>query len=202
MNSQVVESVTALLQDWKAGDQEAYQRLYSLVYDELKRQAHHYLRRERSGHTLQTTDLVHEVYLRLREVGQVDLSDHGSLLAFTASVMRRVLVDWARQRGRAKRGGDRTRVTFDEALKFAPDNYDEIVMLDDALQALEKFDSHLSQIVELRYFGGLTIEETAAELGVSIDHVKRQWRSAKRWLYRELTGTGESANGSRAMAAD
>jgi RNA polymerase sigma factor (TIGR02999 family) len=186
MKNQTSENVTALLKRWRDGEQEAYQQLYPLVYDELKRQAHHYLRRERNGHTLQTTDLVHEVYLKLQAGGQAEILDRESFFGFAAAVMRRVLVEWARRRKRTKRGGDCTRVTFDEAIKITPDNYDEIVALDDALQALAQFDAYQCRIVELRHFGGLTVKETAAVLGVSVDHVNRQWRSARLWLYREL----------------
>lgn len=186
MKNQTSENVTALLQRWRDGDQEAYQQLYPLVYDELKRQAHHYLRRERNGHTLQTTDLVHEVYLQLCVDEQPEILDRASFFGFAAAVMRRVLVEWARRRKRAKRGGAGTRVTFDETINLSPDQHGEIVALDDALQALEQFNAHQSRIVELRYFGGLTVKETADVLGVSVDHVNRQWRSARLWLYREL----------------
>ena len=186
MNNQTSENVTALLLRWQDGDQEAYQQLYPLVYDELKRQAHHYLRRERNMHTLQTTDLVHEAYLQLCSGEQAEILDRASFFGFAAAVMRRVLVEWARRRNRAKRGGAGTRVTFDEAINLTPDQHSEIVALDDALQALEQFNAHQSRIVELRYFGGLTVKETADVLGVSVDHVNRQWRSARLWLYREL----------------
>ena len=190
MINQTSENVTALLRRWRDGDQEAYQQLYPLVYDELKRQAHHYLRRERNGHTLQTTDLVHEVYLQLCGNEQAEILDRASFFGFAAAVMRRVLVDWARRRNRSKRGGAGTRVTFDETINLTPDQHGEIVVLDDALQALEQFNAHQSRIVELRYFGGLTVKETADVLGVSVDQVNRQWKSARLWLYRELNQTG------------
>ena len=186
MINQTSENVTVLLRRWRDGDQEAYQQLYPLVYDELKRQAHHYLRSERNGHTLQTTDLVHEVYLQLCADKQAEILDRASFFGFAAAVMRRVLVEWARRRNRIKRGGAGTRVTFDEAINLTPDHHGEIVALDDALQALEQFSAHQSRIVELRYFGGLTVKETADVLGVSVDQVNRQWRSARLWLYREL----------------
>ncbi len=181
------QDVTALLQAWRGGDEAALGKLMPLVHGELHRLAHRYMRRERVGHTLQTTALVNEAYLRLIDVKQVKWQDRAHFFAIAADLMRRILVDYARTRAYQKRGGDMRKVSFDEALCITPEPETDLVRLDDALKALADFDSRKAKVVELRFFGGLSVEDTAEVLKVSPDTVKRDWRLAKVWLLTELT---------------
>ena len=181
--------VTTLLRAWSRGDQRAFEQLTPLVYDELRRRAGHYLRGERQNHTLRPTALVHEVYLRLVDLDQVNWQDRTHFFALAARQMRRILVDSARARKSQKRGGGVVDVTFDEASAVAARRPD-LVALDDALTALMAQDERKARVVELRFFGGLTNEEIAAELGISTDTVTRDWQMAKLWLRRELRKAG------------
>jgi RNA polymerase sigma factor (TIGR02999 family) len=178
--------VTALLGDWGRGNQTALNRLLPLVYAELRRVAARQLRNERADHTLQPTALVHEVYIRLVDQRQVDWHNRAHFFGVAAQVMRRILVDHARRRGAGKRGDGVRCVPIDEARDVAASNEIPILALDHALDRLEQVDSELAKIVELRAFGGLTIEEAAHVLNVSPSTAKRDWRTAKAWLNREL----------------
>lgn len=182
------EEVTQLLKDGSSGDQAALDKLFPLVYDELRRLASGYMRRERANHTLQTTALVHEAYLRL--IGQRDISWKSRIhfFAVAARVMRRVLIDHARTRQYAKRGGGAIRLSLDEVAILSDERADELVALDEALNELAKLDPRQSRIVELRFFGGLTLAETAEVLKISPDTVNRDWNLAKAWLYRQVNG--------------
>ena len=181
-------AVTELLRAWSEGDDGALDRLVPLVEAELRRLARGYLGRERRGHTLQITALVNEAFLRLTDARHVRWQDRAHFLGISARLMRRVLVDYARRRGFQKRGGGAQRVTFDEGLVASPDPALDIVALDGALEALAQVDVRKSRVVELRFFGGLTVEEAAEVLNVSPDTVKRDWRLAKLWLLRALEG--------------
>lgn len=178
--------LTGLLQAWSEGDQTALDKLMPLVYAELHRIAHRYMKRENPGCTMQTTGLIHEAYLRLVEQPQVRWQNRAHFFAVAARVMRHILVDFARARHFAKRGGAARTVSFDEAAVVSPERLAEIVALDDALQSLAAIDLRKSQIVELRFFGGLSVEETAEVMKTSPRTVLREWASAKAWLYREL----------------
>jgi RNA polymerase sigma factor (TIGR02999 family) len=182
------ERVTELLRAWSDGDDAALERLMPLVEAELRRLAATYMSRERRGHTLQTTALINEAFLRLTDARSVRWQDRAHFLGIAARLMRRVLVDHARSRGYRKRGGDARRVTLDEELIASPDPALDLVALDRALDALAKTDPRKSQVIELRFFGGLSVEEAAQVLRVSPDTVKRDWRLAKLWLLRELEG--------------
>ncbi|MCG3159879.1 MAG: hypothetical protein JMDDDDMK_00904 [Acidobacteria bacterium] len=182
------QEVTKLLRAWRAGDQTALDRLLPLVYDELRRLAGHYLRGERDGHTLQSSALVHEAYLLLVEQDQIDWQSRAHFFGVAAQVMRRVLVDYARARNRDKRGGKLARVSLDEVATLAEEQAAEMVALDEALEKLARLDPRKSRVVELRFFGGLSESETAEVLGVSEPTVVRDWRAAKAWLRRELSG--------------
>jgi RNA polymerase sigma factor (TIGR02999 family) len=179
--------VTALLGDWSRGDRSALNRLLPLVYAELRRVAVRQLRKERADHTLQPTALVHEVFIRLVDQRRVDWQNRAHFFGVAATVMRRILVDHARRRGARKRGDGVRCVSIDEAQDVAAANEMPILALDRALERLETIDAELARIVELRAFGGLTIEEAAHVLGVSPSTAKRDWRTAKAWLNRELT---------------
>jgi RNA polymerase sigma factor (TIGR02999 family) len=179
---------TALLLAWNRGEPGALDALLPLVYGELRRLAAHYMKGERTGHTLQATALVNEVYLRLIEIDHVQWQNRAHFFAMAARLMRRVLVDAARSRGYLKRGGGVTMVSLDEALVVSNEPGEDLVALDDALTALAAVDSRKSDVVEMRFFGGLTIDETAEALDVSRDTVKRDWTMAKLWLLRELRG--------------
>ena len=181
-------AVTELLHAWSGGDDGALEQLLPLVEAELRRLARGYMGRERKGHTLQTTALVNEAFLRLTDARQIRWQDRGHFLGISARLMRRVLVDYARTRGYLKRGGGAERVTLHEGLVTSPDPALDLVALDRALEALARVDGRKSQIVELRFFGGLSVEETADVLHVSPDTVKRDWRLAKLLLLRELEG--------------
>jgi RNA polymerase sigma factor (TIGR02999 family) len=180
--------VTGLLLEWRGGNEDALSRLIPLVHEELHRLADRYIQRERAGHTLQATALVNEAYLRLIDAKRVQWRDRAHFLAISARLMRQVLVDYARSRGYQKRGGDAVRVTLLEEIAAVGEPDLQLVALDDALQALAKFDERKSCVVELRSFGGLSVEETAAVLHVSPDTVMRDWKLAKAWLLRELGG--------------
>jgi RNA polymerase sigma factor (TIGR02999 family) len=183
-------AVTELLRAWGDGDDGALERLTPLVEAELRRLARGYMRRERRGHTLQTSALVNEAFLRLTDARSVRWEDRAHFLGISARLMRRVLVDHARSRGYRKRGGGAQRVTLDEGLVASPEPSWDVVALDRALEALAAADARKARVIELRYFGGLSVEETAEVLDVSPDTVKRDWRLAKLWLLRELAGEG------------
>jgi RNA polymerase sigma-70 factor (ECF subfamily) len=177
--------VTGLLRAWGAGDEAALERLIPVVHQELRRVARRCMAGERAGHTLQTTALINEAYIRLLGVQHVNWQDRAHFVAVAARQMRRILVDSARARRYQKRGGGAIQVTLDEAMGLLERGRD-LVALDEALDALAKFDERKSRVIELRFFGGLSVEETAAILGVSADTVMRDWRLAKGWLRREL----------------
>jgi RNA polymerase sigma factor (TIGR02999 family) len=186
------QEVTSLLKAWSQGDASALDRLAPLLYDELRRLAHGYMRHERAGHTLQTTALVNEAYLRLVDVKQVAWQDRAHFFAVAARAMRRVLVDAARSRAAVKRGGrlepeaHSTPIDFDQFPSARSDRAAELCALDDALTTLLQMDARRAQVIELRFFGGLSVEETAEVLKVSPQTVMRDWRIARAWLAREL----------------
>jgi len=180
------QSVTVLLQAWSSGDETAFEGLIPLIYKELHRIARRYLSRERPDHTLQTTALINEAYLRLAGARTLPWQDRTHFFAIAAQVMRRILVDHARSRQNLKRGGAVRHVSLDEALTVCRERSAELVKLHDALTALSAVDPRKGQVVELRFFGGLNIEETAHVLKVSPDTVMRDWKFAKVWLLREL----------------
>jgi RNA polymerase sigma factor (TIGR02999 family) len=184
--------VTQLLLDWREGDQEALNRLIPLVHQELKRLARHYMRRERAGHTLQTSALVNEAYIQLVDYKRVQWKDRAHFLAVAAQVMRRILIDYARNRQSLKRGAEARKVSLDEAATLADERAAEMIALDEALTSLAELDPRKSQIVELRYFGGLEIEETAHVINVSPATVKREWAAARLWLHREINKSATS----------
>jgi RNA polymerase sigma factor (TIGR02999 family) len=181
-------AVTQLLRAWGNGDDGALERVTPLVEAELRRLARAYMARERRGHTLQVTALVNEAFLRLTDARSVEWQDRAHFLGISARLMRRVLVDHARSRGYRKRGGDVQRVTLDEGLITLPEPAIDLVALDRALEALAAVDLRKARVIELRFFGGSSVEETAEVLHVSPDTVKRDWRLAKLWLLRELEG--------------
>ena len=181
-------NITALLLQWGKGDVAARERLIPLVHQELHQIARRCMAGERVGHSLQATALVNEAYLRLVDGKMVAWQDRAHFLAVSARVMRRILVDHARARLAQKRGGEDARVSFDEALVVTDEPRQNFVALDDALEALAKFDERKSRVVELRFFGGLTAEETASVLNVSADTVMRDWRLARAWLQEEMRG--------------
>ena len=187
--------VTELLLAWSAGQQTALDQLVPLVHAELRRIARRYMYRERPGHTLQTTALVNEAYLRLTDARQVHWQNRAHFFAVSAQLMRRILVDFARSKNYLKRGGGAQKVTFDEALVRSPEQGQDLVALDDALTALAVIDERKSRVVELRFFGGLSVGETAEVLKISPDSVMRDWRLAKAWLAREMTATETSKRG-------
>ena len=181
------EDVTRLLADWQQGDPTALEQLIPLVYEELRRRAAAYLARERPGHTLQPTALVHETFLRLAEQRNIQWKNRSHFLGVSAQLMRLVLVDHARSRRAAKRGGGARRVTFTDELAREADGDELVVALDDALRQLEELDPRQSRVVEMRFFGGLSVEETAAALDLSPATVKREFRMARAWLRARLS---------------
>ena len=181
------QQVTQLLVAWGGGDQAALDELMPLVHEELRRLARRCMNRERPGHTLQTSALVNEAFLRLVDQKNVRWQDRTHFFGIAARLMRQILVDYARRRGYAKRGGGAQPVLLDEALIVAEERAAEVVALDDALKSLAEIDPRKSRIVELRFFGGLSIEETAEVLGVSEGTVRRDWALAKAWLYNAIT---------------
>jgi RNA polymerase sigma factor (TIGR02999 family) len=180
--------VTILLRAWHAGDEDAYRRVSSILYEELRRQAALCMRRQRPGDTLQTTALVHETFMRLAGAHQVEWHDRTHFLAVAARTMRRVLVDLARARGSAKRGARADHLPVDSGLAVAGPSPVDLIALDEALDALGTIDARKVRVIELRFFAGLTVEETADVLNVSPDTVARDWRMARTWLLRELDG--------------
>jgi len=188
------KDVTGLLVAWGAGDQAALEKLIPLVFHELRRLAKRHLGRERRGHTLQTTALVNEVYLRLVDARGVRWQDRAHFFAIASRLMRRILVDHARARNFAKRGGAARRVSLGEAALCADERSPDLIALDEALRALAAVDPRKSRVVELRFFGGMSVEETAEVLGISADTVMRDWRLAKSWLLRQIRG--EARDGS------
>jgi RNA polymerase sigma factor (TIGR02999 family) len=180
--------VTKLLGRAQAGDRASLDRLLPVVYDELRRVAENQLRRERSDHTLQATALVHEAYLRLLEQKNVDWQNRAHFFSIAAEMMRRILVNYAIGRGAQKRGLGATRLSLDDAVNFSDESDFDLVALDEALKNLEELDAAQARIVELRFFGGLTIEEVAEILQISESTVKREWRMAKAWLKANLSG--------------
>ncbi|MBL8191972.1 MAG: sigma-70 family RNA polymerase sigma factor [Acidobacteria bacterium] len=186
MSETSTPSVTQLLQAWRAGDKTALDQLLPLVQDELHRLAKRIMSRERQGHTWQTTELVNEAYLRLVNQQQVEWQDRAHFFAVASQVMRHLLVDHARERQQVKHGGGTQHLSLDDVAVIAPDRSAELLALDDALSRLAGLDQQKSRIVELRYFGGLTVEEVAEVLGIASITVKREWARAKLWLYKEL----------------
>jgi RNA polymerase sigma-70 factor, ECF subfamily len=180
------EEVTQLLGAWSEGDPAALDRLMPLVYAELRRMARRHMGPERPGHTLQTTALVHEAYLRLVNQDRVRWKDRAHFFAIAAQVMRRILVDHARKRRNPKRGGNATRLSLEQGATVSRERAAEVVALDDALNSLAAVDDRKSRVVELRFFGGMSIDETAQVLGVSPGTVMREWTLAKAWLQREV----------------
>jgi len=178
--------LTRLLEDWKQGDPAALQKLTPLIYDELRRIAHRYAKRERNGHTLQTTALVNEAYLRLAGGEKPDWQNRSHFFAVTAQVMRHILIDHARRRHYVKHGGDAQHVPIEAATLMASERARELVALDEALTEFAVLDPRKARVVELRYFGGLSLEETAEAVGLSLMTVRRDWQAAKAWLYRRL----------------
>ncbi|HTM35776.1 MAG TPA: sigma-70 family RNA polymerase sigma factor [Terriglobales bacterium] len=186
------DDVTRLLKAWSTGDQEALAKLTPLVYRQLREIARRYMAGERDGHTLQTTALVHEAYVRLVDCGKVNWQDRAHFFAVSAQLMRRILIDFARSRGYLKRGGAIPHMSLEDAPAVCDEPDVNLVALDDALKALAAIDERKSKVVELKFFGGLNVEETAEVLRISSDTVIRDWRLAKIWLLRELTRGGAS----------
>ncbi|MEP6707399.1 MAG: sigma-70 family RNA polymerase sigma factor [Pyrinomonadaceae bacterium] len=186
MGQSSTHEVTQLLIAWGSGDKAALDKLMPLIHQELRRLAHHYMSRERAGHTLQTTALVNEAYVRLVNRKEVHWQNREHFFAIAAQSMRGILVDHARSHAYAKRGGGVRNVALDEALVVSQEPAAEVVALDDALKQLEQMDPQQGRVVELRFFGGLTIEQTAEALHLSPTTIKREWKTAKAWLYHEL----------------
>lgn len=188
MKTLTADNLTGLLVEWRDGDQAALERLIPLVYDQLRRIAHRYVRQERNGHTLQTSALVNEAYLRLADQ-KVVWQNRAHFFAVTARVMRHILIDHARRRRYAKHGGDARQVSLGDAAAMSLERAAELIALEEALDELAQLDQRKSRVVELRYFGGLSLEETAEALNISLMTVRRDWRAAKAWLYRRLKET-------------
>ena len=186
MASPPPDEVAQYLTAWSSGEQSALDHLMPVVYKELHRLARQYMRRERPGHSLQTTALVNETYLRLADYTRMKWKGRAHFFGVSAQVMRRILVEHARRRRQGKRGGAVTRIPLDEAESIAPDRSTDLIELDEALQRLAVIDERKSRVVELRFFGGLSLDDTAAALNVSAPTVLRDWSTAKAWLYREL----------------
>ncbi len=181
--------ISQLLRSWNDGNSQALEELLPLVYDELHRQAHRYLRREREGHTLQTTALIHEAYLNLIKQNRFNFQNREHFFAISASLMRRILVNYANARHRQKRGGQDENLELNDSILIATQSTDlDLLTLDGALRRLAEMDEQQARIVELRYFGGLTIEETSEVMGIAPATIKRDWKMTKAWLYRELGG--------------
>jgi|SRR5689334_11887842 RNA polymerase sigma factor (TIGR02999 family) len=194
MESPSSHEVTALLHAWGAGDKGALDRLTVLVYRDLHRAAHRHMAGERQSHTLQTTGLIHEVYMELVDVGRINWQNRAHFLALCSRLMRRILIDWARDRGCKKRGGGAVHLSLDEALTIYPEPDPDLLALDDALSRLGSVDARKAQVVELRFFGGLSVKESSAVLHVSEETVLRDWKLAKVWLLRELSREDESGS--------
>ncbi len=178
--------ITRLLADWSRGDQQALEKLTPIVYEELRRLAGRYLRQERHGHTLQSTALVHEAYLKLVGQHSIHWQNRAQFFGVAAQLIRRILVDYARNRHAAKRGANAPKLSLDEAIAVPGERDLDLVALDDALEGLAKLDPRQSRLVELRFFAGLTMEETAEVLNMSLATAKRDWTAAKAWLFREI----------------
>jgi len=187
MKTPAQDEISQLLLDWSDGDQKALDRLIPVVYQELHRLAHHYMRRERPGQTFQTTALVDEAYLRLVNYKRMRWQDRAHFFAIAAQVMRRILVEHARSRDSAKRGAGAPKVSLEETVVVSEGRSAEVIAVNDALIDLEAWDARKGKIVELRFFGGLNIEETAEVMKISPTTVQREWRAAKAWLHRALT---------------
>lgn len=180
--------ITQLLKDWNDGNQTALDKLMPLVYDELRRQASRYLRNERPGHTLQTTALIHEAYLKLVGINEIEWQNRNHFFAIAATAMRRILVDYAKERKREKRGGSAENLPLDEALFVSANEKSvDLIALDEALDRLARLDERQARVVELRYFSGLSIDETAEVLGIANSTVRLDWNLAKAWLKQEIT---------------
>ncbi|HEY0051420.1 MAG TPA: sigma-70 family RNA polymerase sigma factor [Pyrinomonadaceae bacterium] len=180
--------ITQMLKKWSEGNQEVLDKLMPLVYEELRRQASRYLRRERANHTLQTTALIHEAYLKLIDQNQVEWQNRTHFFAIASQAMRRILVDYARERNRDKRGGAAENLPIEEAaFVVSPGKNIDLVALDEALNRLAEFDERQARVVELRYFSGLSIDETADVLGISNVTVRRDWNMAKAWLHQQIS---------------
>ncbi|HZH29818.1 MAG TPA: sigma-70 family RNA polymerase sigma factor [Pyrinomonadaceae bacterium] len=191
MTADLSHEVTRLLHDWKGGDRAALEKLTPLVYDELRRLASHYLRGERKDHTLQGTALVHEAFIRLVGQSNLELQSRGHFFGVAAHLMRQILVDHARRHTALKRGGGEEFLSIEEAAIFSPQRAANLVALDDALRELGKFDGRKSRIIELRYFGGLSIEEIGEVESIAVATVRRQMRTAEAWLHREMSNDSE-----------
>jgi len=187
MEPEASVDVTGLLRAWGNGDRAALDQLTPVIYAELRRRAHNYMKNERPGRTVQTTALVHEAWMRLVDVSGVDWKDRAHFFAIAAQSMRRILVDGARSRQREKRGGSAQRMDLDKIADFSPGRDRELVAVDDALKELAAMDARKAEVIELRFFGGLSAAETAEVLKVSEDTVLRDWRLAKSWLLREIS---------------
>lgn len=190
--AQAPQNVTQLLDEGSKGNKEALDQLLPIVYDELRRQAARYLRQELPGHTLQTTALIHEAYIRLIDQRNVQWQNRAQFFGIAAQLMRRILVDHARTKKRVKRGGSNLRVSLNEALAVTKGSEVDLIALDEALDKLAEIDPQQSRVVELRFFSGLSVAETAEVLDISPATVKRDWSVAKAWLYREISGDEQS----------
>lgn len=184
----MTRNITHLLKEWSDGDRQALDELTPLVYDELRQQATRYLRRERPNHSLQATALINEAFLRLIDVKDVEWQNRAHFFAIAANLMRRILVDHARRRDAEKRGGSQIRLTLDETLALAEEPEVDLLAIDEALDRLAVIDPQQARVVELRFFSGLTVDETATALGISPKTVKRDWSVARAWLRREIGG--------------
>lgn len=180
------DEITLLLSAWSGGDETALETLMPLVYDELRRIARRYMRKQSAGHTFQTTELIHEAYLKIAGGGNQSFNDRAHFFGVAARAMRHILVDYARSKSSQKRGGWQERITLEDSLGLGSSASDEIVRLNDAMSELESLDERKFRVVELKYFGGLTNEEIAAVLRVSPETVKRDWRFSRTWLLKEL----------------
>jgi RNA polymerase sigma-70 factor, ECF subfamily len=184
-------SVTHLLEQWNHGDREALDKLMPLIYEELRKMAKRYMSQQNPGHTLQTTALIHEAYLRMVKQKEKHFENRAHFFGVAAQAMRHILVDYARERHTAKRGGGARPISLEEAALVTPERATELVAFDDALKELERLSKRQSRVVELRYFGGLSVEETAQVLAVSPETVMRDWNMAKTWLHRALSPASE-----------
>lgn len=184
-------SVTQLLERWNSGDREALDKLMPLIYEELRRMAQRYMRQQNPDHTLQTTALIHEAYLRMVKQKEKHFENRAHFFGVAAQAMRHILVDYARARGTSKRGGGTRPISLEEAALVTQERAAELVAFDDALKELERLSHRQSRVVELRYFGGLSVEETASVLEVSPETVMRDWSMAKTWLHRALSAASE-----------
>jgi len=187
LKSPARHQITELLAEWREGNQSALDELYPLVYDELHRLARRYMSRERKGHTLQTTALINEAYVRMVDQKNVNWANRSHFFAISAQIMRRILIDHARRHAYAKRGGGAQQVSLEEVAALVPEQGRELMRLDEALKSLAERDPRRSQVVELRYFGGLNNEEIAGVLQVSENTVTRDWNMARAWLYQQLS---------------